>query len=543
LLKRVFGFLTKLLLGFIFYATPLVGIWLASSLEAYLGGPAWMAWTAGALLFPIIPGLWELHAWAYRKPDSKPWLTTLDRLSLKTFVVGLAFVCGLLSFYPQVAFLALSTRGDWMLDEVKDPRTERARRMLFAAAGGLEWLYRATKSNPYIAQIDSEAIHSTNQATQQRESAEEKHEQEVAKTNEQDVDQQKEVEVSKEQSQESNQTDTVDSTDKNNETIADKDAQKENPPSKKDIAEKDKQESAPESRFSKKWPWKGVTLHPVVATMPASVETSIKSVAQYIAKREKDPVLRIKALHDYVADRIAYDTVALYSGNFPSQSARTVFETRKGVCAGYANLLTALASAINEKVVVVVGDARDAENSDKLAGGGHAWNAARINGRWYLIDVCWDAGSVTRETGFTKKYKTEYLLTPPEVMIQSHFPDQVTWQLLDEPISLGDFLRKPMLDPSFQAADLTLVRPTRAINETDSNAVVIVKNPDLYWLMVGLEQNGKKVGSGSYATKSKYAKLERPLPGKGKYRLNIFANEKDEYSQYTFVGAVDFVRR
>lgn len=429
-----------------------------------------------------------------------------------------------------------------MLDGVKDPRADNARRALFAAAGGLEWLYQATNSNPYKAQIDTEAIQSADVATQQREQEVEQREQEIAQKNDQEVSQ-NQTEDATPQPQKSNQLDADVSNQKSDEQTAEEvPADKEQPP-KPDIAEKNDEAEATVSTQCKKWPWKNTTLHPVVATMPASVETSIKSVAQYISKKEKDPVLRIKALHDYVADRIAYDTVALYTRTYPSQSAQTVFKTRKGVCAGYANLLSALATAMNEKIVVVLGDSRDSENSDKLVAGGHAWNAARIKGQWYLIDSCWDAGSISRKDGFKKNYRADYLLTPPQAMIQSHFPEQKTWQLLDEPISLGDFLRQPMLDPSFQAADLTLVRPTRALNETDSDAVVIVKNPDLRWLIVSLYQNGKEIGDGSNATKDKYAKLERKLPGKGKYRLNIYSNDKDQYSQYDFVGAVDFVSR
>ncbi|MBA3856747.1 MAG: transglutaminase [Cyanobacteria bacterium PR.3.49] len=518
--SKLLGFLTKILLAVVFYATPVIGFWLASSLEAYLGGPAWMAWTAGALLFPIIPGFWELHTWAYQKPGTKAWLTPLDRLSLKTFFIGFVFICGLIGFFPQAAFPALSTRGDWMLDGINDARADKARHFLFAVAGGLEGVYRAAKPNPSTAQIDADALKTTNEATQERvqeegqkEVHEDRHEQQIA-----------------DQKESEKETDKV--------------AQKETPKDEQKVDGGSAPASDQDWKLSKKWPWKNAKLHPVVANMPASAETSIKSVAQYISQREKDPVLRIKALHDWVADRIAYDSVAYYSGNFPSQSAKTVFKTRKGVCAGYANLLTALGRAMNEEVCVVLGDARDSESTDKLSGdSGHAWNAARINGSWYLIDVCWDAGFTTREKGFTKEYRTDYLLTPPEVMIQSHFPEKANWQLLGEPITLGDFLRKPMLDPAFQASNLSLVRPTRAINETNSEAVAIVKNPDRRWLMVGLEQNDKNVVGDSDATDEKYAKLERKLPGKGKYRLNIYSSENGKYSHYHFVGAIDFVNR
>ena len=564
LVSGLLWLLVRILLGVVFYATPVIGFWLASSLEAYLGGPPWMAWTAGALLFPIIPLFWELHGWAYRKPDSKAWFTPLDRIGLKTFAVGLAFIIGLLYFYPQMAFVALSTRGDWMLDDVKDARADKARKILFATAGGLQWLYAATKTNPYKAQIDTEAVASTEQATEQLEQEEAKQQAlEIAQKNEQDTQQQQQQQQ-QQQTQQSKETETKKPTkkadsqttengraekgsteeDRSEEDDTGEDAAQKDQQSKQEIAKEDDQKKAPAIKGLNLWPWTNATLHPVVANMPASAETSIKAVAQYIAKREKDPVQRIKALHDYVADRIAYDHVAYYSNTYPSQSAKTVFKTRKGVCAGYANLLAALASAMGEKIVVVVGDSRDSAVGDKLAsGGGHAWNAASINGKWYLLDVTWDAGNTSREKGFEKAYRTDYLLTPPEVMIQSHFPEAVTWQLLDQPLSLGEFLRQPMLDPSFLAAHLTLIRPTRAVNETDSNAAVIVKNPDKQWLMVDLEQNGKTIGNGSEPNNEKYAKLERTLPGKGRYRMNIFASKEHYANSYDFVGSVDFVNR
>jgi hypothetical protein len=535
----------------IFFATPVVGFWVASSLAAYLGGPQWMAWTAGALLFPVIPGIWEFQAWNYRNPERKAWLTPVDRLGLRTFAVGLVFLAVLLYFYPQTAFVSLSTRGDWMLDEVKDSRANRVRPVLFAAAGGLEWLYRATKNNPYKAQIDPQARQASEEATQERE-------QELAKLPEEDAAQQHGKETNQQDGKEATQpkqegtqqdgvetsrqseSDSAQQPDKEMAQKLDQEgAQKNDQQSARDNEQKVSQPTKPNVA----WPWKQATLHPAVAKMPASVETSIKSVARYIAKQEPDPMLRIKALHDYVADRIAYDSDSYFSGKIPDQSAESTFRTRKSVCAGYANLLSALAKAINEKIVVVEGDARDPASADKLTGSGHAWNAARIGQRWYLIDACWDAGSVSRDTGFTKCYRTEYLFPPPAVMIEDHFPDKLTWQLLAKPLSQGEFLRQPMLNPSFQAADLTLVAPQRARNEAGSKAVVIVKNPKKQWLMAGLEQNGNKIECERTATNSETAQLECQLPGKGTYRLNMFLNPQSEYGQYECVGSVDFVNR
>ncbi|MCA9802745.1 MAG: transglutaminase [Cyanobacteria bacterium HKST-UBA02] len=550
-------FLARVALVIVFFGTPIVGFWLASSLAAFQGGPSWLAWTAGAFLFPIIPGLWELHAWAYKREESKPTLTTLDRLGLRTFVVGLVFVTALLCRYPQLAFVSLSTRGDWMLDKARGPEVEKAREFLFAAAGGLEWLYHASRSNPYKDLIDKEAQKQAAEAAKQcqQDLAEQREQQNEnlsgsSETGE-DSDQQdsgREIAEKNEQDREKKRGQKEDERFFRPDRIARKDDKGENKKTEsgdadkesKQVAEHRSEEGAGEQ--SRAWPWRGAKLHPAVASMPASVETSIKSVARYLVEKEKDPVLRVKAAHDYVADRVAYDYVSYFAGKYPPQDARTVFKTRKSVCAGYANLLSALGKAMKQEIVVVVGDCRS-DPGERLTGSGHAWNAARIEGRWYLIDATWDSGTVSREDGFTKNYRTDYLLTPPVVMVMDHYPDNPTWQLLPQALSQGEFLRQPMLRPCFYSAGLKLVQPNRARNETGDKAVAVVKNPKKQWLMVGLEQNGKAVGYSSQPSNSETVELKRRLPDKGTYRMNMFVNETQPFGQYEFVGALDYVNR
>ena len=63
-------------------------------------------------------------------------------------------------------------------------------------------------------------------------------------------------------------------------------------------------------------------------------------------------------------------------------------------------LLEALGQAIGEEIVYVTGDSRS--STSDLEGQSHAWNAAKIEGKWYLIDPTWNSGYVDRASGFTK---------------------------------------------------------------------------------------------------------------------------------------------
>jgi transglutaminase/protease-like cytokinesis protein 3 len=154
---------------------------------------------------------------------------------------------------------------------------------------------------------------------------------------------------------------------------------------------------------SSPWPWQEYqTIHPVIASLTPEVESSIKSVAQYIAKNESDPYLQIKAIHDYVVSRVTYDLDVLKTGRRPSQDARTVFKTHKAVCEGYANLFLELGQEVGLDVAYIRGKVRqDLAPLDLIPEAFrlinptydwtlHAWNAVKVGGYWQLVDTTWD---------------------------------------------------------------------------------------------------------------------------------------------------------
>jgi hypothetical protein len=468
---------------------PALGVWLASSLAAYRNGPVWLALLCGLLLFPVLPVAWELRARrrrAQKGADRPRLLTTWDRVVLRTLVVNVAFVAALVALFPASAFAALSTRGDWFLRDRHGEGAETARRTLFAAAGGLEWLYRATRKNPYDDMLQRRAEGQPSPAPAP-----------VAMATPE-------------------------------------------PPSAQG-AEAPAPEPPDEPRFSAEgvpeWPLPS-RLHPAVAELPASAEDSIAGVARYLAGRESNPWLRVKALHDYVADRVAYDVAAYRSGTFPPQDAETVFRTRRSVCAGYANLLAALGEAAGETIVVVGGDART-DGAD-LTGEGHAWNAARIGGRWALMDATWDAGNVNGDQ-FQKEYATEYLFPPPEVQGVTHFPEEAEWQLRAPPLSRGEFFRQPMVKAGFFAEGLSLLAPDRSQVDVDGALVLSLRNPRRRWLMARYaDEDG---GRGDCAVQAgEPAAVTCAFPRPGTYRVHLFVG-RQQYGRYAGVGEFEAQNR
>ena len=226
--------------------------------------------------------------------------------------------------------------------------------------------------------------------------------------------------------------------------------------------------------------------------------------------------------------------------NYPPQDAQTVFQRRVAVWAGYAKLLEALGQAIGEEIVYVTGDSRS--STSDLEGQGHAWNAAKINGQWYLIDPTWDSGYISRDQGFTKAYKTDYLFPPPAVMGISHFPEDQAWQLRQQPISRGEFLRQPMMRAKFFAEGMQLVAPTRSQTDTTQVATLQLENPNQRWILsrYALKGSSQSERCGDGATQG--PQITCPLPSTGTYEVSLFSGD-DQYGSFGYVGQVEFNRR
>lgn len=235
------------------------------------------------------------------------------------------------------------------------------------------------------------------------------------------------------------------------------------------------------------WPWKNhEIIHPIVTSLTPDIEKSIKSVAEYIAQQESDPYLRIKALHDYVISRVTYDLNVLKTGVRPAQDAQTVFSTRKAVCEGYANLFMELGRSIGIEVAFIGGKVRrDLAPVDlipttlRLLNSNydwtlHAWNAVKVEDNWQLIDTTWDDIDSAKPIS---SYSADYLMSPPEVMIISHLPEQSDWQLLHHPKSQDFFEKQLILMPRFFSEKLEMISPIEYEVNVQKTALIEIKKP------------------------------------------------------------------
>ena len=497
--------------------TPLFGVWTASSLAAYWNGPVGLVVLAGLALFPLGPLLWELRAERRRRRRSERrrreasaldygkrderFLTPADRLMLRTLAMNAVFLTAMLWLWPATAFTALSGRGDWMLDGRDGPVAERIRSGLFAVADGLEWLFDAGDEEPFVGLEEEEPPAPPPLKPGGGPSAE---------------DLLKELAGGRERPPELGDDDSA---------APGQDPQPDSPVTPE-----------PDVLVGLRWP-APEQLHPLVARVPPEAEASIEALGTYIRRGEPDPWLRLKAMHDWVAWNIAYDFESLDDGSYVmKQASGEVFASRRGVCAGYSNLMVALARVTGDEIVYVGGHSRERDGS--IAGTGHAWNAARVDGQWWLMDVTWDSGHRGEHGRFERDYGTDYLLTPPEVFVTTHLPGDDGWQLLPTSVSRGEFTRLPMMTAAFYAEGLSFVEPMRSQVSVDDRLTLPLHNPHGRSILATYEPRGGGPDTRCAVRGAGQVVIDCSFGEKGTWDLTIYtAGERDR--QHWSVGRLE----
>lgn len=465
-----------------------LGVWLASSLVAFAGGPAELALFGGVLLFPVLPLWWEKRATdaffaklkrSTRLLPKKRLFTGWTRFALRTVFVNLVFLAALVALWPKVVFSALVTRGDWFLGDRQGVWAQRTRTVLIATASGLEWVHRASQDNPNRKPEDDQPVPDTVQPV-------------VAVVTPFGSGQRWRPRDKPPEPTQPDQPPTE---------------PEQTPPP----------EEAPAWTVgSTSWPW-ARSVHPVVAGMTASDETSPESVARYISARVTDPFERVKALHDWVVTRLRYDQASI-TGVRKKQDAQSVFLSRLGVCEGYARLLVELGKTSGDRFVYVTGEVR--EEHGELAPVGHAWNAVEVKGAWYLLDATWD--DPVMDDG-SDAYRTDYLFIPPDLAALNHFPDEPRWQLKSTALSRAAFLRQPLATPGLAREHLELESPASAVVQVDDTFELALKNPAHVFVMVQVMPEQTKCGPSDAAQLA----LSCPVTSQSREALVFVNDERD----------------
>jgi transglutaminase-like putative cysteine protease len=140
------------------------------------------------------------------------------------------------------------------------------------------------------------------------------------------------------------------------------------------------------------------------ATLPyySKRETSEQAIVS-LARKEGDPFIRVRMLHDWVSDVFSYDYDLLLwmdtvSGRNAEFTLGTIIARERGVCFEYAILFCFLMNAAGVDTYLV--------SDCSEPGIGHAYNMVIINGTGYIVDTTWDSGNEYRNGRIRKFDRT-----------------------------------------------------------------------------------------------------------------------------------------
>ncbi len=272
---------------------------------------------------------------------------------------------------------------------------------------------------------------------------------------------------------------------------------------------------------------------------PSNAESSTEKLSKYLTSTAKNDREKFRAIFRWIANNINYDTQSYFSGQPGDNTAEGVLSSRKSVCEGYSTLFNELAKHAGLESVKISGFSKGGgyKVGSKIGNKpDHAWNAVKIDDKWYLIDSTWGAGYVQNQ-GYVKQFQKHYFLTPPDQFIYDHLPEDSKWQLLKNPISKQEFEKLPHLKGHFFAYNLKLKSHKHGIIRTKYKVKIKLSSPEDVLFTVRLskgssEQNNRHLfieKSSNTATISVY------LPSKGTYTLRIFAKKRSEKKSYAWV--------
>ena len=151
---------------------------------------------------------------------------------------------------------------------------------------------------------------------------------------------------------------------------------------------------------------------------------------------------KVRAFYIWIATNIAYDLDAFNQNKHDGQSIHEVLASGKALCLGYSLLFDYFCENAGITCEVIDGYAKGLgyTKNQAFTASNHAWNAVYLDGNWHLLDVTWANGDPQNGSAHQKRTTLDaYFLVPAEVFILTHLPEDPSWQLLDQKVTLDEF--------------------------------------------------------------------------------------------------------
>ncbi|MGF1583098.1 MAG: transglutaminase domain-containing protein [Gemmataceae bacterium] len=164
-----------------------------------------------------------------------------------------------------------------------------------------------------------------------------------------------------------------------------------------------------------------------------------KLVANLTAGMHHDEA-KVRAVFRWITEKIEFDVGAFESKEWDRQPIDRVFQERKGICSGYADLFQEMCQLAKIECELIYGVATGPGFDPKRLPNqpNHVWNAVKIDGQWKLIDATRGAG-VFRKKKYQRGLQDFFYFPDPDHLIFTQFPKETRWQLTTTRVTKEQF--------------------------------------------------------------------------------------------------------
>lgn len=231
---------------------------------------------------------------------------------------------------------------------------------------------------------------------------------------------------------------------------------------------------------------------------PAPIDAfSPKELALSLTADSYTDLEKVRAIFYWITDNIEYNVIT-NNGTLRSASKRKkpaieeedtsailkplnervaegVLKRRVAVCDGYSRLFKTLCDYAGVKSVIIHGYARTGSFRLSSFRTNHSWNAVYLDSAWHLLDATWASGYTNYSgTEFIRKYDSQYFLTPPELFIRDHYPEDLQWTLLSNPPSQHEFFSTPFKYGGFIRHQISSFSPAKGVIEAKVGDTIVI---------------------------------------------------------------------
>lgn len=209
----------------------------------------------------------------------------------------------------------------------------------------------------------------------------------------------------------------------------------------------------------------------------ADTLNSIQEISNDICKDCTTTYDKIKAIHDYVCENMAYDHEASENAaDFNTICLKNILVNHRSICAGYSNFFSALCNAQGIYCVNIRGSAVNNKEvtyenlADDDTVTNHEWTAVWYDeeSRWIYVDCTWDSNNhyYSQDDIVTNPFKNQYFDISVEELSKNHKAKIVDYRNFLDAINYFD--TSTTIDTTYNSSEDTSHTTTTSASATTS---------------------------------------------------------------------------